>query len=156
MERCAGGAFSRGAAFHGWRSAREPAPELKLLDFARFDSPRRLAAYSGITPSEHEHSSGGKSSRGSITKTDNRHVRRLLIKAAWHYRHLPSIGAELRKRREGQPARLIALDDKARQRLYRRYHCLTARRMPANKAVVAVARELACFLRATVREPQAA
>lgn len=126
----------------------------ELLDFTRFDSPQKLAGYIGITPSEY--SSGGKSNRGGITKSGNRHVRRLLIEAAWHYRLLPSVGWELRKRREGQPARVIATADKAQQRLYRRFHRLAARRMPANKIVVAIARELACFLWATVREQQAA
>jgi transposase len=42
-------------------------------------------AYLGVVPSEH--SSGSKRSRGGITKTGNGHVRRLLIEAAWTYRH---------------------------------------------------------------------
>lgn len=128
--------------------------QAELLDFGRFDSPRKLASYLGITPSEY--SSSGKPNRGSITKTGNQHIRRLLIEAAWHYRHQPAIRAELKKRRQGQPARVIALADKAQQRLYRRYHRLLARKMPAPKAVVAVARELACFLWVAVRDQQAA
>lgn len=56
--------------------------QAELLDFGRFDSPRKLASYLGITPSEY--SSSGKANRGSITKTGNQHVRRLLIEAAWH------------------------------------------------------------------------
>ena len=125
----------------------------ELLDFSRFDSPRKLAGYVGITPSER--SSGGNSKRGGITKSGNRHVRRLLIEAAWKYRFLPSLGAELRKRREGQPPHVIAMADKAQQRLYRRYHRLVARKMPVNKVVVAIARELACFLWAAVRSQHA-
>ena len=39
----------------------------------------------GLTPSEY--SSGDQHHRGHITKTGNRHARRLLVEAAWHYRH---------------------------------------------------------------------
>jgi transposase len=56
----------------------------ELHDFMRFESARGLMAYLGLVPSEH--SSGGKEHRGAITKAGNRHVRRLLIEAAWHYR----------------------------------------------------------------------
>ena len=118
--------------------------QAELFDFRRFESPGKLAGYLGITPSEH--SSGGKAKRGGITKTGNGHVRRLLVEAAHHYRHRPSSGVKLRKRREGQPGAVIAIADKAQHRLHRRYHRLLARGVPYNKAVVAVARELAGFL----------
>jgi len=118
--------------------------QAELFDFRRFESPGKLAGYVGITPSEH--SSGGKSKRGGITKTGNGHVRRLLVEAAHHYRHRPSSGVKLSKRREGQPGAVIAIADKAQHRLHRRYHRLLARGVPYNKAVVAVARELAGFL----------
>ena len=36
-------------------------------------------------------------------------VRRLLVEAAWHYRHRPAVGVKLRKRREGQSPRAIAI-----------------------------------------------
>jgi transposase len=54
----------------------------EIGDFARFSHPRELAAWLGITPSEY--SSGDQRHRGHITKTGNRHARRLLIEAAWH------------------------------------------------------------------------
>ena len=44
--------------------------------------------------------------RGAITKAGNVRLRRLLVEAAWHYRHRPAVGYRLRKRREGQPARV--------------------------------------------------
>jgi transposase len=59
----------------------------EIGDFARFSHPRELASWLGITPSEY--SSGDQQHRGHITKAGNRHARRLLIKAAWHYRHPP-------------------------------------------------------------------
>jgi len=69
----------------------------ELHDFMRFDSARGLMAYLGLVPSEH--SSGGKRSRGGITKTGNGHVRRLMIEAAWHYRHRPVLVQRERDRR---------------------------------------------------------
>jgi len=50
-------------------------------DIRRFDSPRRLAAYLGLVPSER--SSGDIQRRGPITKAGNSHARRLLVEAAW-------------------------------------------------------------------------
>jgi transposase len=48
----------------------------EIGDFARFNHPRELASWLGITPSEY--SSGNQQHRGHITKTGNRHARRLL------------------------------------------------------------------------------
>ena len=42
----------------------------ELHDFRRFESARALMSYLGLNP--REHSSGGKSNRGSITKTGPR------------------------------------------------------------------------------------
>ncbi len=57
----------------------------EIGDLHRFASAPQLMAYLGLVPSEH--SSGAKQSRGGITKTGNGHVRRLLVEAAWTYRH---------------------------------------------------------------------
>ena len=46
-------------------------------DFTRFDNPRQLMAYLGLTPSEH--SSGTAIRRGGITKAGNALARRVLI-----------------------------------------------------------------------------
>src|ERR1700677_3611314 len=53
-------------------------------DFARFDNPRQVMAYLGLTPSEH--SSGTAIRRGGITKAGNALARRVLIEGAWTYR----------------------------------------------------------------------
>jgi len=116
----------------------------ELHDWRRFDSPRHLMAYLGMVPSEH--SSGGQERRGALTKAGNRRLRRLVIEAAWHYRHRPAVGYKLQKRREGQPARVIAVADRAQQRLHRRYRRLSERGKPHNKVVVAVGRELVGFV----------
>lgn len=117
----------------------------ELHDFRRFHSPRQLMAYLGLVPSEH--SSGETQRRGRITKAGNAHVRRVLVESSWHYRHKPAIGANLRRRRQGQPAAILAIADRAQQRLHRRYWRLVlARGKPRPKAVTAVARELTGFL----------
>ena len=127
----------------------------ELHDFRRFESPRQLMSYLGLTPSEH--SSSGEAKRGGITKTGNSHVRRVLIEAAWHCRHRPAVGVKLRKRREGQPIKVVAIADKAQQRLYRRYHRLTlASGKSPNKAAVAIARELVGFLWAALQHEEVA
>lgn len=116
----------------------------ELHDFRRFRSPSQLMAYLGLVPSEH--SSGPRPQRGGITHTGNRHVRRLLIEAAWHYRHKPRVGAALAQRRHGQPASMIALADKAQLRLCRRFRRMEYRGKHPTKIVVAVARELVGYL----------
>ena len=104
--------------------------------FSRFSHPRELAAWLGIVPCEY--SSGEQRHRGHITKTGNGHARRLLIEAAWAYRHHPR-----RPDHGPQP------DERAWQaqvRLHRRYHHLIGNGKRSTVATVAVARELAGFL----------
>jgi len=116
--------------------------------FARFTSARHLISYLGLVPSES--STGEKHRRGRITRAGNSHVRRLLVEASWHYRHKPATGAKLRKRREGQPGWVIAAADKAQARLHRRYWKLVMGGKSHNKAVIAIARELAGFIWGTL------
>jgi transposase len=121
----------------------------ELHDFRRFPSPRALMAYVGLVPGED--STGEKQRRGRITKTGNALVRRLLVETAWHYQHRPSIGVALTRRRQGQPGRVIAVADKAQQRLCRRFRRLMEQHKPAAKVAVAIARELAGFLWAALQ-----
>jgi transposase len=113
----------------------------ELHDFRRFASAPALMAYLGLVPGED--SSGEKHRRGRITRTGNALVRRLLVEVAWHYQHRPGIGVALVRRRKGQPARVIAIADKAQQRLCRRFRKLASEHKPAPKIVVAIARECA-------------
>jgi transposase len=121
----------------------------ELHDFRRFQSPRALMAYVGLVPGED--SSGEKHRRGRITRTGNALVRRLLVEMAWHYQHRPSVGVALTRRRTGQPTRVIAIADKAQQRLCRRFRRLAEHHKPAPKIAVAIARELAGFLWAALQ-----
>jgi transposase len=121
----------------------------ELHDFRRFQSPRALMAYVGLVPGED--SSGEKHRRGRITRAGNALVRRLLVETAWHYQHRPSIGVALTRRRKGQPGRVIAVADKAQQRLCRRFRRLAEQHKPAPKVAVAIARELAGFVWAALQ-----
>ena len=123
----------------------------ELHGFERFESAPQLMAFLGLTPSEY--SSGGSRKQGSITKAGNAHVRRVLVEAAWNYRHRPRVGVGLTKRRRGQSPKTIELADKAMRRLYSRWQTLSDRNMPNQKIAVAIARELAGFLWAALSQP---
>lgn len=111
---------------------------------ARFARPRQLMGYSGAVASEH--SSGARIRRGAMTKTGNAHLRRVIIEAAWAYRHRPSVGATLRKRQATVDEQVIAIAWKAQHRLHARYRSLTARGKSPQSAVTAVGRELLGFI----------
>ncbi len=117
---------------------------IEIGDFQRFRSPRELMASVGLVPSEY--STGERQWRGSITKAGNRHARRILVEAAWHYRHAPHVGRSLAARSLGQPPAVRTQAWKAQHRLRRRYHHLVAPGKRPTVAVVAVARELVGFL----------
>ena len=67
----------------------------------------------------------------------------------------PARCASLKRRRQGQPAEVVALADKAMYRLNRRFNRLLAKGKPRSKAVVAVARELAGFVWAALHSKAA-
>jgi len=122
----------------------------ELGDARRFPTARGLMAYVGLIPSEH--SSGTKRARGAITKTGNAHLRRVLVEAAWHYRHHPFIGKHLRRRHVDAPDRAKQHAWRAQQRLYRRYQRLVARGKPKQHVVTAIARELTGFVWASLTQ----
>jgi hypothetical protein len=93
-----------------------------------------------------EHSSGDKRRQGSITKTGNSYARKLLVQAAWSYRHPARVSVDIQRRHEGIPKAIIDRAWDAQIRLCRRYRKLATRGKNANIAVVAVARELSGFI----------
>jgi transposase len=121
----------------------------ELGDLTRFDSPRQLMAFLGLVPSEH--STGSRRRLGAITKCGNAHARRVLIEAAWAYRHPARIGRRLLDRSEALPAEIRSIAWKAQLRLSTRYRRLVARAKPHQVVVTALARELAGFLWAIAR-----
>ena len=119
-------------------------------DLKRFDTPAELMSYLGLVPSEH--SSGQKIKRGSITKTGNGHVRRVLTEAAWSYRLPARVSRALLKRQEGLPESVCELAWKAQLRLCSRYRRLWNKGKPKQVVVTAIARELCGFLWAIANE----
>jgi transposase len=114
----------------------------ELGEFSRFKKARQLMGYSGAVASEH--SSGERIRRGSITKTGNAHLRRIVVEAAWSYRHRPCLGERLKQLTGiGPEVREIAW--KAQHRLHARYCRLMGRGKTKQQAVTAVARELLGF-----------
>jgi transposase len=74
-----------------------------------------------------ENSSGERQRRGGITKTGNAHLRRVVVEAAWAYRHRPAIGFTLRKRQENLSEEVKEMAWKAQHRLHARYGKLMAK-----------------------------
>ena len=116
----------------------------ELGQISRFARARQLMAYSGAVASED--SSGKRVQRGAITKTGNAHLRRVVIEAAWAYRHRPAIGATLRKRQQGVREEVKEIAWKAQHRLHGRYRSLTAAGKNRQKTVTALGRELLGFI----------
>lgn len=111
---------------------------------SRFDRARQLMGYSGAVSSES--SSGGKTRRGAITKTGNAHLRRIIVEAAWAYRHRPNMYGALRKRQEGLDDQVKAIAWKAQQRLNEKYARMAGRGKVKQQVVTAVGRELLGFI----------
>jgi len=111
----------------------------ELGDLTRFENPRQLMNYRGLTPSEY--SSGARRQQGSITKTGNTHARRALVEGAWAYRYPAKVSRHLQLRLEKLPAAIQAISWKAQVRLCTRYRQLMAKGKNANQVVVAIARE---------------
>jgi transposase len=124
----------------------------ELGDLTRFDRVRELMGFVGLVPSLH---GTGLSHRvGAITKTGNAHVRRVLVEAAWAYRHPARRTAHMRQRLEGQPDEVQEISWKGQVRLCGRHRRMIARGKHPNKVAIAIARELLAFLWATARMTQ--
>lgn len=127
----------------------------EIGDLRRFDSAGAFMSFVGLVPSES--SSGKRTQRGSITKTGNRHVRRILVEAAWHYFKPAGMSRALRARNALVSDAVRKIAWKAQKRLHRKFHHLVYEKgKPSQVAVVAVARELAGFLWAIAQEDQLA
>jgi transposase len=122
----------------------------ELGDLTRFDNPRQLMSYLGLTPSEY--SSGERRRQGSITKTGNTHARHALVEGAWAYRYPAKVSRHLQLRLEKLPKAVQDISWKAQVRLCKRYRKLSARGKHANQVVVAIARELIAFMWAIAKE----
>jgi len=112
-------------------------------DLSRFENPRSLMHFFGLTPSEH--TSANKRVQGPITKCGNPHCRRVLTEAAWHYRLKPLVSEAMQKRQEHQTKEVRMLAWKAQERLHKRFKHLAAHKKSV-VALTAIARELVGFV----------
>jgi len=122
----------------------------ELGDLSRFESPRQLMAYPGLTPSER--STGESVNRGGITKAGNTRARRLLIEAAWSYRFPPRVSKDMQTRVGAAPRIAREIAWKAQMRLCGRFRTLTRKGKRPTIVVTAIARELSAFIWAINRE----
>jgi transposase len=112
----------------------------EIGDWSRL-SPRTIGAYLGLVPAEH--STGESRSQLGVTKTGNRHVRRLLVEAAWQHRPPYRPSTKLQRRWERAPGAVAAHAGKGNRRLHARWQSFDARRKRPVVANLAIARELA-------------
>jgi len=119
---------------------------VEIGDFNRFKKASQIASYLGFAPGEH--SSGLHIQHTSITKAGNSHLRKLLTESAVAIGK-GTIGHKskaLRARQQGNSAQVISYADRANCRLRSRFYKLIRKGKNRNKAVTAIARELACFV----------
>jgi transposase len=124
---------------------------VEIGDWHRFTG-NTIGSFVGLVPSEY--SSGRSRVQGSITKTGNTHVRRLLIEAAWHHRARYVVGKTMRDRWELASPAARARGDAGNRRLHQRWVRFNERRKRHVVANVAIARELAgwCWSLAVLEE----
>ena len=118
----------------------------EIGDFRRFATAGELASFLGLVPSEH--SSGNSVCRGSITKSGNGHLRRLLIESAQTYSRGSAAykSAELKARQADAAPEIIEYADRGSERMRKKFQRMVNNGKAHNVAKVAVARELACFI----------
>jgi transposase len=122
----------------------------ELGDLTRFDSPRQLAAFVGLIPSEY--SSGTSRRQGGITKAGNSRARRALVEGAWAYRYPAKVSEHIQRRIDGLPKPIQDIGWKAQVRLCKRFRRLVARGKHPNIVVTAIARELIAFMWAIAKD----
>jgi transposase len=115
---------------------------VEIGDWHRFTA-TTIGSFVGLVPSEE--SSGATRAQGPITKTGNKHVRRLLIEAAWQHRKPYRPGAVMRRRWDQAPAAARARGDQGNRRLHHRWNAFDARHKKSAVANTAIARELAAW-----------
>ena len=107
----------------------------------------------GVAPSDgsprttvSEYSSGSTRRQGSITKTGNAPLRRVIVEAAWAYPFRAWLGGYLLKRQIGLSQEIRGIAWKAQNRLHLRYRKFLARGKNKPQIVTAVGRELLGFI----------
>jgi transposase len=111
-----------------------------------------IGSFVGLVPSEH--SSGATRAQGSITKTGNGHVRRLLVEAAWHHKSRYRPSKTMRDRWDLATPAARSRGDEGNRRLHARWVKFMDRKKKNSVANTAIARELAgwCWSLAVLEE----
>jgi transposase len=124
---------------------------VEVGNWGRFTG-KTIGSFIGLVPSEY--SSGQSRVQGSITKTGNTHLRRLLVEAAWHHRPSYVVGKTMRDRWELAGPAARARGDEGNRRLHHRWNTMRARHKRHVIANVAIAREMAgwCWSLAVLEE----
>jgi transposase len=122
----------------------------EIASITRFARPTSFMSYCGLVT--REYSSGDSRWQGRITKAGNAHLRRVLVEAAWSYRHTPGIRRKIRDRIAGLPPEIQAIAWTAQNRLHKKYKSLMVRGKHKGCIAVAIARELAGFVWAIAKE----
>jgi transposase len=137
-------------ALRGFREIQAATLATEIAGIERFTRARALMGYLGLVPSEY--SSADSRNQGHITRTGNSHARKALIEAAWHYRLPARVTPIIARRQSELPKPIRDTAWKAQLRLCARWKRLAARRLPQNKIVTAIARELSGFVWAIARQ----
>ena len=122
----------------------------EIGDVRRFDNPRQLMSFLGLVPAER--STGETVRRSGLTLAGNRRARRVLVEAAWSYRHPARVSETLRVRLEALPKAIRDIAWMAQVRLCGRYRRLSAAGKKLPVIIAAIAREMAAFLWAIGRQ----
>ena len=120
---------------------------VEISDFKRFKKAGDFASFLGLTPIDR--SSSDDINRGGITKAGNCSLRKRLIESCWPAfgQGKPAFKSKMLKAKQKDcPEEIIAYADRGNERLRRRFRRLVAKGKEKNKAIVAVAREYACFI----------
>ena len=137
-------------ALRGFQLIQAATIATEIAGIERFEAAPNLMGYLGLVPSEY--TSADTRIQGRITKTGNAHARKALVEAAWHYRLPARVTPIIARRQSALPKSIRDIAWKAQLRLCARWRRLAARRVPQNKIVVAIARELSGFVWAIARE----
>lgn len=109
--------------------------------FSRFRSASAFSSWLGIVPSES--SSGDSQHRGGITKSGNKHLRKMLVESAWHYYRQAGRGGKALCKNQSVDVPVKRHADKGCRRLGERFDSLVGAGKRPVVANCAVARELA-------------
>ena len=119
---------------------------VETSDFKRFTKGNIYGAYLGLIPGDD--SSGDDNNKLGITKSGNRHIRKLLTEAAQGYTRgkIGYVSKDLRQRQSKCSSEVVAYANKANERLRRKYYSMSKKGKNHNVIKSAIARELSCFI----------